>query len=70
MRQAALLHRAFLDLFPPFDDSGGAPEVDVCGRNVADALVVAVVVVMLDEGLDLALKVAGMTQMVPTEPVR
>ena len=45
MVQAAVLDRQFFDPFSPFDDGGVAAEVGVGGRNVAEALVVAVVVV-------------------------
>ncbi len=47
--------------FDPFSlqqDGLAAPEVDVGGREVAQALVVTAVIVMLDEGLDLSLDVA------------
>ena len=59
MVQAAILDGQFLDLLPPFDDCGVTPEVGIGGCNVADALVVAVVVVMVDEFADLVFKVAG-----------
>ena len=36
-----------------------APEVDVGGRHVAEALVVAPVIVVLDERRDLAFEVSG-----------
>ena len=48
-----------LDPFALFDDGGGPAEVGVGGRHVVQALVVALVVVVLDEGLDLGLEVAG-----------
>ena len=56
--QAAVLDCQFLDLFPPFNDGGIAPEVGVGGRDVAKALVVAMVVVMIDEGADLHFEIA------------
>ena len=33
----------------PFNDCGVSPEVGICGGEVADALMVAVVIVMIDE---------------------
>ena len=58
MVQAAVLDGQFLDLFRPFDNGGVTPEVGVGWCDVIDALVVAVVIVMLDEGADLVFKVA------------
>ena len=42
--QAADLDSRFLDPVPPFDDSGVAAEVGIGGCDVAETLVVAVVV--------------------------
>jgi hypothetical protein len=43
----------------PFDQNGLAPpEVDVGGRQVADALVISQVIVISDEGLDLGFEIA------------
>ena len=47
------------DRFSPFYDGCITPEVDVGGRDVIEALVVSVVVVMIDEGADLAFEIAG-----------
>ena len=55
MVQAAVLDCQVLDLFPPFDDGGVTPKVGVGWCDVADALVVALVVVMIDEGANLVL---------------
>ena len=58
MLQAPMLDRLSFD-FLPFDQNGlAAPEVDVGGREVAQALVVTAVIVVLDEGLDLCFEVA------------
>ncbi len=46
MLQAALSDCQFLDLFPFSDDGLAAPEVDVGGCDVVQALVVALVVVV------------------------
>ena len=45
-------------MFFPFDDGCVAPEVDVGQRDIGEALVVAVIVVMIDEGADLVFEVA------------
>ena len=59
MLQAALLDCPFLDPFPFSENGFVASEVDVCGCDVVQALVVTLIVVILDECADLALKVAG-----------
>ncbi len=46
------------DLFSFQQDGLAAPEVDIGRREVAQALVVAVIIVVADEGLDLCLQVA------------
>ena len=57
MVQAAVMDGQFIDLLPPFDNGGVAPEVGVGGRDVVQALVVAVVVVVIDEGADLVFEI-------------
>ena len=59
MVQAAVSDGEFLDLFSPFDDGRIPSEVSIGGRDVIQALVVAMVVVMLDEGPDLVFEIAG-----------
>ena len=59
MVQAAVLDGQFFDPVSPFDDGGVAAEVGVGGRDVAEALVVAVVVIVIDESTDLAFEVTG-----------
>ena len=46
-------------LFSLFDDGGVASKVGVGWSYVADALVVALVVVVIDEGADLVFEIAG-----------
>ena len=58
MAQAAFLDRQFFDLLPPFNDGRVTPEVNVARRDVGEALVVAMVVVMIDEGADLHFEIA------------
>ena len=52
MVQAPALDGQFLGLLPFCQEGRSAPEVDVSGCEVAEALVIAVVVVMLDKGRD------------------
>ena len=53
MAQVAVLNGESLDPFSPFNDGRVPPEVDVGGRDVAEALVVALVVIMVDDPLTL-----------------
>ena len=46
-----------LDPFSSFDDGAGPAEVGVGGCHIVEALVIAAMVVVLDERLDLALQV-------------
>ena len=57
--QAPMLDGLAFDPFALFDDGCGPAEVGVGRRHVCQALVVASVVVVLDEGADLGLEVAG-----------
>ncbi len=59
MLQAPMFDGLSLDPFALFDDGGGPAEVGIGGRHVFQALVVTLVIVVLDERLDLGLKVAG-----------
>ena len=59
MEQAAFLDCLFFDSSSPFDDGCVAPEVGIGGRDVVDALVVAVIVVMIDEFADLVFEITG-----------
>ena len=52
MVQAAVLGGQFFDLFSLFDDDGVASKVGVGWSYAADALMVALVVVVIDEGAD------------------
>lgn len=49
-----MLDCLFFDLFPFSEDGFVAAEVDVCGRDVVQALVVALIIVVLDECANLA----------------
>ena len=57
--QAPMLDSLAFDPFALFDDGFSPAEVGVGWRHVVEALVIAPVVAMLDEGADLGLKVAG-----------
>jgi hypothetical protein len=57
--QAPMLDGLSFDVGPLAQDVGGSAEVGIRGRHVAQALVVADMVVMLDKGADLGLQVAG-----------
>jgi len=59
MLQAALLDCAFLDLFPFSENGFVTAEVDVCGCDVVNALVVTLMIVVIDKGFDLGLKITG-----------
>ena len=59
MGQAAFADGQLLDLSPALDDGAMTPEVDVGRGEVAEALVVAPVVVPIDEGADLRFQVSG-----------
>ena len=69
MLQAALLDCPFLDLFPFPDDGFVAPKIDVGRCDVVQALMVAFVVVVIDEGPDLAFKIAGQIVVFQQNPV-
>ena len=58
MLQAAILDCLFLDLFPFSETAFVTSEVDVCRSDVVQALVIAVVVVVIDEDTDLLLQIA------------
>ena len=59
MQQAALLDGFGFDLLSRFQDGFGPAEIDVGGREVAQALVVAVMVVVVDEVADRLFQSAG-----------
>ena len=57
MLQAPMLNGLSFDSFALLDDGCGPAEVGVSGRYVVQALVVAPVIVMLDERFDLLLQI-------------
>ena len=59
MLQAAFLDCQFLDFLPFSDDGFVTPKVDVGGCDVVNALVIALMIVVIDEGFDLGFEIAG-----------
>ena len=59
MLQAPIFERLSFDPFSSFDDGSCPAEVGISGRHVIEALVVALVIVMLNVGLDLLIEIAG-----------
>ncbi len=59
VKQAPTFKCLSFDPFSSLDDGCGPAEVGIGSRDVVETLVVALVVVMLDERLDLVLKIAG-----------
>ena len=64
-----MLDRLPLDPLAFLQDGLVAPEVHVCGREIAQALVIAVVVVVLDDGVELGLEVARQEVVLEQDPV-
>ena len=58
MLQAPMFDGRSFDPFSLFDDGLGPAEVGIGGRHIVQALVVALVIVVLDERFDLALEIA------------
>ena len=69
MLQASVSDCLFFDLLPFSQDDFVAPEVDVSGCDVVQTLVVALVVVVVDEGADLTFKIAGQIVVLQQHPV-
>jgi hypothetical protein len=69
MQQAAVLDGLAFDVGSGAQDGGAAAEVDVGGGEILQALVRAVVVVVLGEGCDLRLEVAGQVVVLEQDPV-
>ena len=59
MKQAPIFDGLSLDPFARLDDGFRSAEGSVGGRYVVQVLVVALVIIVLNEGLDLGLEVAG-----------
>ena len=69
MLQAAVCDGCTLDAFSLGEDRLGPAEVDVGRREVVEALVIADVVVVLDEGVDLPFEIAGQIIVVEQDAV-
>ena len=57
MQQASVFDGLSFDPFAFDEDCLTAPEVDIGGGEIAQALVIALVIVVRDEGLDLGFEV-------------
>ena len=69
MLQAAFSDGLFLDLLSHLQDLSTAPVIDISRRQIAEALVVTVIVVVIDEGADLPFQVAGQVVVFEQNPV-
>ncbi len=69
MVQAAFLNSFSFDPFPCLPNGVIAPAINIGRRDVADGLMIASVVVMIDESGDLGLKIAGHKVMLQQNPV-
>ena len=69
MLRAAFLDCRFLDLLSHLQDLGASAVVDIGGGQVAQALVVLVAVVVIDEGADLSFEVPGQVVVFQQNPV-
>ena len=59
MHQASVLNGLSFDPFSFQQNGVAASEVDIGRCQIADGLVVTLVVVVIDEGVDLSLEIAG-----------
>ena len=69
MVQAPGLDGLSLDPLPFQQDGWTSPEVDIGRGQVAQALMISVVIVVLDEGLDLDFEMAGQIIVLQQDPV-
>ena len=67
--QASLPDCLLLDLLSRFQDLSAAAMIEVGGREVAQALMVAAVVVVVDEGTDLPLEISREEVVFQQDPV-
>jgi hypothetical protein len=67
--QPAFSDCLFFDLFSHFQDLRAAAVIDICRGQVVQALVTAVVIVVIDEGADLPFQVAGQVVVFQDNPV-
>lgn len=69
MLQASILDGLPFDPFAFFNDGGCSADVSVGGSDVSEALMEALMVIVLDEGLDLGFKIAGVEVVFQQDPV-
>lgn len=58
-KQASVMQGLDFDLLPLVDDGMSSSEVGIYRGHIAKAFVIALVIVMVDKGLDLGFKIAG-----------
>ncbi len=63
--QAPVLDGLLFDPFPFQQDGLAAPKVDIGGREIIQALVIMLVIVVLDEGAELGFEVTGPSRVCP-----
>ena len=59
MLQATVCNGVALDAVTFGEDRLSSSKIDVSGRQVVDTLMIADVIVILDEGIDLSFEIAG-----------
>ena len=69
MLQAPVLDGLSFYPFPFQQDGLAAPEVDIRGREVIQALVVTPVAVVMDEGVELGFEITGQIIVLQQDPV-
>ena len=69
MLQASVCDGCSLDALPLGEDSVGSAEVDVGRGQVAQALMIADLVIVLDEGADLPFEIAGQVVVVEQDAI-
>ena len=69
MLQAPMLDGLSFDPFSLQQDGLSPPEIDIGGREVAQALMITAVIVVLDKCLDLSFQVAGQIVIFQQDPV-
>ena len=64
-----MLDGLLFDPFPFQQDDLAVPKVDIGGREIIQALVITLVIVVLDEGADLGFEVTGQIIVLQQDPV-
>ena len=69
MLQASILDGVFFDPFAFFDGGDCSAEVGIGGGDIFEALMEAPMVIVLDKGVDLGFKIAGVEVVLEQDPV-